>query len=142
MLRSLVAQRFNLKFHREERRVRVYTLVVARSGVKMKTSSGVGGNFTFGAGHITASEMSMAEFADRLSGPVFQLGLPVIDSTHLPGTFDFTLDWSSGDAATEAIAKPSLFTAIEEQLGLKLKSAKRTIGILVVDHAAPVALEN
>jgi uncharacterized protein (TIGR03435 family) len=84
----------------------------------------------------------MAEFADRLGGPVFQLGIPAIDSTGLPGTFDFSLDWSSGDAAVEAIARPSLFTAIEEQLGLKLRPAKSMIDIWIVDHVERVAVEN
>ena len=142
MLRKLMADRFNLKVHREKRQLRVYTLIVARGGPKMKAASGVRSNFTFGVGHVAAAELSMAEFADRLSGPVFQLGLPVIDSTGLSGTFDFTLDWSSGDAAAEAIAKPSLFTGIEEQLGLKLRPAKSQIDIWVVDHAERVALEN
>ncbi|HWF09288.1 MAG TPA: TIGR03435 family protein [Bryobacteraceae bacterium] len=142
MLRRLLADRFDLKIHREKRSVRVYTLVVARGGPKITTASGVESNFTFGAGHITASEMSMAEFADRLAGPVFQLGIPVIDSTGLRGTFDFSLDWSPGDAAAEAIARPSLFTAIEEQLGLKLRPGKRTIDIWVVDHVERVAVEN
>ena len=142
MLRKLLADRFNLNVHREKRQVRVYTLVAARDGPKMKAASGVRSNFAFGPGHVAAAELSMAEFADRLSGPVFQLGLPVIDSTGLPGTFDFTLDWSSGDTAAEAIAKPSLFTAIEEQLGLKLRPAKSQIDIWVVDHAERVALEN
>jgi uncharacterized protein (TIGR03435 family) len=142
MLRRLLADRFDLKIHREKRSVRVYTLVVARGGPKIKATSGVESNFTFGAGHVTASEISMAEFADRLAGPVFQLGIPVIDSTGLPGTFDFSLDWSSGDAVVEAIARPSLFTAIEEQLGLKLRPAKRMIDIWVVDHVERVAVEN
>jgi uncharacterized protein (TIGR03435 family) len=142
MLQRLLADRFNLRVHRERRQVRVYALVVARGGPKMKAASDVRSNFTFGAGHVAASELSMAELADRLGGPVFQLGIPVIDSTGLPGTFDFTLDWSSGDAAVEAIAKPSLFTAIEEQLGLRLRPAKSMIDIWVVDHAERVAVEN
>jgi uncharacterized protein (TIGR03435 family) len=142
MLRKLLAERFDLRVHRERRQLRVYTLVVARRGPKMKEASGIRGNFTFGPGHVAASEFSMAELADRLGGPVFQLGIPVIDSTGLPGTFDFTLDWSTGDAAVEAIAKPSLFTAIEEQLGLKLKPAKSMIDIWVVDHAERVAVDN
>jgi len=142
MLRNLLADRFSVKVHREKRQVRVYTLVIARGGSKIKAASGVRGNFTFGTGHITASELSMAEFADRLSGPVFQLGLPVIDATGLPGTFDFTLDWSTGDAAVETIEKPSLFTALEEQLGLKLRPAKTQIDIWIVDHAERVPLEN
>jgi uncharacterized protein (TIGR03435 family) len=142
MLRRLLADRFNLKVHQERRRVRVYALVVARGGPKMKAASGVRSNFTFGVGHVAASELAMAEFTDRLSGPVFQLGIPVIDSTGLAGTFDFVLDWSSGDAAAEAPAKPSLFTALEEQLGLKLRPAKSMIDIWVVDHAERAALEN
>ncbi len=142
MLRKLLADRFDLKVHREKRQLRVYALVVARGGPKMKAASGVRSNFTFGVGHVTAAELSMAEFADRLSGPVFQLGLPVIDSTGLRGTFDFTLDWSAGDAEAEPTAKPSLFTGIEEQLGLKLKTTKSQVAIWVVDHAERVALEN
>jgi uncharacterized protein (TIGR03435 family) len=142
MLRRLLADRFGLKMHQEKRSLRVYTLVVARGGPKIKVASGVESNFTFGTGHVTASEISMAEFADRLAGPVFQLGIPVIDSTGLTGTFDFSLDWSSGDASVEAIAKPSLFTAIEELLGLKLWPAKRMIDIWVVDHVERVAVEN
>jgi uncharacterized protein (TIGR03435 family) len=142
MLRRLLAERFDLKIHHEKRAARVYTLVVARKGPKMKAASGVASNFTFGAGHVTASEMSMAEFADRLAGPVFPLGIPVIDSTGLAGTYDFSLNWSSGDAATEAIVRPSLFTAIEEQLGLKLRPGKHMIDIWIVDHVERVAVEN
>ena len=142
MLRKLLADRFHLKVHRERRSVRVYALVVVRGGPKMKAASGVDSNFTFGTGHVAASELSMAEFADRLGGPVFQLGYPVIDSTGIRGTFDFTLDWSSGDAAVEPLARPSLFTAIEEQLGLKLRSEKSMIDIWVVDHAERVPVEN
>jgi uncharacterized protein (TIGR03435 family) len=142
MLRSLLADRFNLKVHREGRSVRVYALVVARGGSKMKAASGVRSNFTFGTGHVAASELSMAEFADRLGGPMFQLGIPVIDSTGLPGTFDFMLDWSSDDVAVQPNAKPSLFTAIEEQLGLKLRPAKSTIDIWIVDHAERVTVQN
>jgi uncharacterized protein (TIGR03435 family) len=142
MLRTLLADRFKLKLHRERRQFRVYALVVAPSGSKMKIASGARSNFTFGTGHVVASELSMAELADRLGGPVFQLGVPVIDSTGLTGTFDFTLDWSSGDAAVETIAKPSLFTAIEEQLGLRLRPRKSTIDVWLVDHAERVPVEN
>jgi uncharacterized protein (TIGR03435 family) len=142
MLRTLLADRFKLKVHRESRLVRVYELVVAPGGSKMKAASGVRSNFTFETGHVAASELSMAEFADRLGGPVFQLGIPVIDSTGLMGTFDFALNWLPDDAAVEANAKPSLFTAIQEQLGLKLKTTKSMIDIWVVDRAERLAVEN
>jgi uncharacterized protein (TIGR03435 family) len=138
MLRGLLAQRFQLKMHREPREFRIYDMVVARGGPKVTAATGERSNFTFGAGHVAASEMSMAEFADRLGGPVFQLGIPVMNSTGLPGTFNFTLDWSADDASS----KPSLFTAVEEQLGLKLTPTKRMIDIWLVDHAERVPVEN
>jgi len=142
MLRRLLADRFGLKLHRERRQIRVYALTLGRGGPKMKVASGVRSSFTFGAGHVAASELSMAEFADRLSGPVFNLGVPVLDSTGLVGAFNFTLDWSAGDAAVEATAKPSLFTALEEQLGLKLRPTTSMIEIWVVDHAERAPSEN
>ena len=142
MLRRLLADRFNLRVHRERRQLRVYQLSIARGGLKMKTASGVRGNFTFGSGHIAASELSMAEFADRLGGPVFQLGFPVIDATHLSGTFDFTLDWSAGDTDIDSAAKPSLFTAIQEQLGLKLRPANSSLDLWIVDYVERVPTDN
>ncbi len=84
----------------------------------------------------------MSELANRLSGPVFKLGRPVVNSTGLLGTFDFTLDWTPDDTAVDGAAGPSLFTAIQEQLGLKLEPSKSLVEVLVIDHVERVPLEN
>jgi hypothetical protein len=65
--------------------------------------------------------------ADRLSGAVFQLGRPVLDRTGISGLYDFTLGWMPDDAA------PSLFTALQEQLGLRLDAQKGSVEVLVID---------
>jgi uncharacterized protein (TIGR03435 family) len=76
----------------------------------------------------------MEGFAARLSGPIFKLGTPVIDRTGLEGTFDFMLDWAPDETIAERAGGPSIFTALEEQLGLKLESSKAQVEVLVVDR--------
>lgn len=142
ILRTLLRERFKLEIHRESRELRVYALTAARGGPRLKKASGSEGNFTFRSGHIIGSALSMSELANRLSGPVFKLGRPVVNSTGLPGTFDFTLDWTPDDTSVDGAAGPSLFTAIQEQLGLKLEPSKSLVEVLVVDHVERVPIEN
>jgi uncharacterized protein (TIGR03435 family) len=142
MLRTLLGERFKLKIHRESKELRVYALVAARGGTKLKRASGAEGNFTFRSGHIVGNALSMSEFANRLSGPVFKLGTPVVNSTGLTGTFDFMLDWTPDDIPVDGTAGPSLFTAIQEQLGLKLEPSKSRVEVLVVDYAERFPIEN
>ena len=78
-------------------------------------------------GHLSGKGVPLSALADRLSGSVFQLGRPVVDRTGISGLYDFTLDWASDDSA------PSLFTALQEQLGLRLEAQKGTVEVLVVD---------
>ncbi len=73
----------------------------------------------------------MTGLANRLSGPLFNLGRPVEDQTNATGYFDFTLDWSPTDANPGP--NPTLFTALTEQLGLQLKAQKMAVKVLVVD---------
>lgn len=141
MLRRLLAERFELEIHRESRQLRVYALTVAPGGPKLRAAPGVGDSFTFRAGHISARTLSMTEFANRLSGPVFQLGIPVLDATGLAGTFDFVLDWAPNLSAADDESRPSLFTALREQLGLRLQGARRAVPIWVIDHVARVPVE-
>ena len=138
MLRTLLAERFHLQTHRETHEFSVYSLTTLRTGPTLQRSPTTGANFTFGSGHITAQALSMDEFAARLSGPVFKLGRPVLNATALPGLFDFTLTWTPDDAPADT----SLFTAIQEQLGLKLERSKSPLEILIVDHAERTPLEN
>jgi uncharacterized protein (TIGR03435 family) len=142
MLRTLLGERFRLELHHESKELRGYALVAARGGPKLKRSSGAEGNFTFRSGHIVGNALSMSEFANRLSGPVFKLGTPVVNSTGLTGTFDFALDWEPDDTPGDHTAGPSLFMAIQEQLGLKLEPSKSRVEVLVVDHAERVPIEN
>jgi uncharacterized protein (TIGR03435 family) len=141
MVRALLSERFRLKIHRETRETNVYVLLVARGGPKLTRSSAAEDSFTFGPGRVSGKALSMGGLANRLSGRVFKLGVPVIDSTVVTGNFDFTLEWRPDDVRADDAAAPSLFTAIQEQLGLKLERAKRPVEIWVVDYAEriPVA---
>jgi uncharacterized protein (TIGR03435 family) len=142
MLRALLTERFLLQTHVETRELNVYSLTIARAGPKLQLSPTTEANFTFGSGHIVAKALSMEEFAARLSGPVFKLGRPVLNTTGLSDAFDFTLDWRSDEIPVETSAAPSLFTAIQEQLGLRLEPAKSKLEIRVVDHAERVPAGN
>jgi uncharacterized protein (TIGR03435 family) len=147
MLRKLLAESFKLRLHRKSSERRVYALVVAHGGHRLKRTSDAEGSFNFRSGHIVSRGFSMSEFANRLSGPVFKLGVPVQDSTGLTGTFDFTLDWApddqpAGDAVYKDAAGASLFTAIQEQLGLKLESRKSLVEVWVVDRVEKLPLQN
>ena len=99
-------------------------------------------NLTFGDGRIIARAMSMSALADRLSGPIFKLGRPVVDMTGIDGAYDFTLRWATDTAPVDADAAPSLFTALEEQLGVRLETRELTVAVLVVDHAERVPSSN
>jgi uncharacterized protein (TIGR03435 family) len=142
MLQALLAERFHLRLHRESRNLRVYLLTVARTGAKLKSVAAGEGSFTFGPGHIACKAQSMAEFADELSRPMFGLGAPVMNSTGLKGVFDFALDWTPDNAPAEATAGPSIVSALQEELGLKLEASKSAVEVLVIDHVERVPTGN
>jgi uncharacterized protein (TIGR03435 family) len=128
MLQNLLADRFKLKLHRESKEVSIYALVVAKNGPKLTASApGTQGSIGMSQSHLSGKGVPVAALADRLSGPVFQLGRPVQDRTSISGLYDFMLDWMPDDTA------PSVFTALQEQLGLRLEAQKGTIEVLVVD---------
>jgi uncharacterized protein (TIGR03435 family) len=141
MLQTMLVERFKLQTHTENKNLDSYALVVAKRGPKLHAvSTASDGAFIWGDGQLTARAISMAALADRLSGPVFKLGRPVVDMTRIEGTYDFILNWAPDDAPDYAPA--ALFTALEEQLGLKLEARKLGYKILVVDHAEKAPLEN
>jgi len=96
MSQGFLGERFALTVHREDKNISAYALIAAKRGPKLRASNVVDPSFTFGDGRIAARGLSMAAFADRLSGPVFKLERPVIDMTGLKGIYDFELEWSSG----------------------------------------------
>jgi len=140
MIQSLLADRFQLVIHREPRRISGYALVVAKKGSRMERAkpeeegSGVDGSDT----HLTAKNVTMEAFAKNLSR-VRDVGKVVVDKTGLKGGFDFELDWipegleSRPEPSSED--HPSIFTALQDQLGLKLEFGKVSVLAIVIDSA-------
>jgi uncharacterized protein (TIGR03435 family) len=140
MLRTLLADRFQLKHHAEKRESTAYNLVQTRGGAKMKPSNPTDGAAPFltrnpnGTG-LTGSKTTMAQLAATLSLPS-ALGRPVSDKTGLPGAYDFTLGGFSSLTSASDDPRPSFFTALEETLGLKLDPTKALLEVLVIDLAS------
>ena len=139
MVKKLMADRFQLKFHWEKRDLPVYALTVAKSGPKLtKDQRGpdAPGGMGFGPpGNCGGTNETMAEFAQAMGQAV--LDRPVVDQTGLTGKFDFRLTWTPDDlqsATRSADAPPDLFAAIQDELGLKLVSAKAPVNVMVIDR--------
>ena len=141
MVRKILAERFGLAVHHEQRVMPVLALRVAKGGVKLTpNSSDLNGlpdhDYRHNAGQVTGTfqNTSMRDLALMLLG---QVDRPVVDQTGLAGRFDFHLLWTRDEAAAATVpgadAPPGLFTAIQEQLGLKLEPVKAAADVLVVD---------
>jgi uncharacterized protein (TIGR03435 family) len=143
MMRSLLADRFRVVAHREQKEMSYYALVPVKGGAKMTSVEDVPDDFhkiAF-AGHIS-SILPMSGLAYLLSR--VETERPIVDMTGLNGMYEVKLDWSwhqLQNAGSET-AGPSLFTALEEQLGLKLEARKGPVGILVVDSAEKIPAAN
>lgn len=143
MLRALLAERFSLKAHREIRETPVYALVVAKGGAKIKehtppeTGGGLRPDRNGGAVTVmkfTNSPLDTLVSVLTLSGD----GRPVLDKTGLMGKYDFEFSYVQ-DPATHMMTGPSgesLFTILEEKLGLKLEAQKAPIEVVVIDSVA------
>lgn len=131
MVQRLLEERFAMKLHRETRTLPAYDLVVAKGGSKLTASQANGKSFGGGRAYFHAEGLTTELIAEQLS---LIAGQVVVDKTGLDGTYDLKLKWTPDDAPATADSSPSLFTAIEEQLGLQLKAAKEPVPVLVVDH--------
>jgi uncharacterized protein (TIGR03435 family) len=138
MLQALLAERFQLTFHREERQLPAYELVVGKNGPKLTPSTNNDGHSGTNSkgGHVTATSIGMKEWAYQLSRYTKR---PVFDMTGLKGPFDFKMDYE-GDSKEEGM--PTLFTALQEQLGLKLEATKRPVEVIVIDHVEKIPSGN
>ncbi len=136
MLQTLLEDRFKLKVHRETKERTVYSLVVAKGGPKLKEVAPNDPSerccWTFNSGQITARFRSMPWLADALR---MYVGAPVLDQTELKGAYDFKLEWQDERDPDPKAGPSSIFTAVQEELGLKLEPSKGPVEILVVDHA-------
>jgi len=143
MLQALLADRFHMAVHRETKDLPAFVLTVANGGPKLKPAGSSDNNISSNSnqtGVHLGAKTSMRGLAEYLSQ---RMDRPVLDQTGLSGGFEFTLDWVADDAAaTNATAGPSIFTAVQEQLGLKLNSTKGPVEVIVVDRADRVPTEN
>jgi uncharacterized protein (TIGR03435 family) len=160
MLQALLADRFKLAVRSESKQLPVYELAIAKSGLKIQEAKpgdtyadgvkggngkGLGGDLMVGfgsAGMVRAQGIEIGTFVQGLSK---YLGRPVVDKTGLIGRYDFTLHYApdakphaasgsaTDDAATDP-AGPSIFTAMQEQLGLKLEAKKDPLATIVIEH--------
>ena len=137
MLQALLAERFKLATHRETKEVPVYALVAAKSGPKLHATTGDQRLPVIFAPptRFTGQGSTMQGLALALSRPA---GRTVIDKTGISGVFDFSLTYSS-DSSDDS---PSIFTAVQEQLGLRLEPDKAQAEVLVVDHVERIPTEN
>jgi uncharacterized protein (TIGR03435 family) len=145
MLQSLLEDRFKLKVHRATEVRTTYELVLAKGGPKMKQDnpdtdlSGVklqagvrpATDWTISDGKITGHAMPISILADHLQGAVDAI---VVDKTGLTTRYDITLKWDPTNGRDPNATQPSIFTALQEQLGLQLKPTKTTVETIVIDH--------
>jgi uncharacterized protein (TIGR03435 family) len=149
MIQKLLADRFKLTFHKDKRELSVYVLSVSKTGAKMtKNDSAPNGLpalfFQGGLGKLNVRNALMSDFTGLMQSVV--LDRPVVDQTGLTGRFDFTLNWTPDDSqfagmgaripppTDSADAPPNLYTAIQEQIGLKLEATKAPADVMVIDH--------
>jgi uncharacterized protein (TIGR03435 family) len=148
MVQKLLTERFALKLHEEKREMAAYALTVGKDGSKLTKSADASGlaGFSMGPlGVMHAGSATMGDLAHILQNGI--LDRPVLDETGLSGKWDFTLKWTPDETqfagmpvrvpaapADDANAAPPLFTAIQEELGLKLEAQKADVPVLVIDH--------
>lgn len=148
MVEKLLADRFRLKFHRDSREMSAYALARGENALKL-TRSAANPNtppalFFRGLGVLPASNATMADFANVMQYAV--LDRPVVDRTGLEGRYDFLLRWTPDESqfagigvrvpppSNDPAAPPGLFTAIQEQLGLKFETTRAPVEVIVVDQ--------
>ncbi len=139
MLRTFLVEEFKLKTHFVQKEQPVYELVIAKGGPKVKPSEGTSAGQRSTPGGMNLRHQTMAELASALycvACAQQRADRPVIDKTGLDGYFDITLNWSpSNIQSDDAPLGPSILTALEEQLGLKLQPAMAAIDFLFFDWA-------
>lgn len=154
MMLNILTDRFKLAYHRETRTLPEYALVVARSGSKLEEFKPApdengkprGNRMMMSGSSLTADGIDMPSFTRLLSQ---RIGRPIVDKTGLTGRYSFKLEWANephdgegpggplhdaGPSSAPGDTGPSIFTAVQEQLGLKLDSEKGPVEVIVIDH--------
>ena len=139
-LQALLEERFHLVTHTEIRQMPGYALVVAKSGAKLQPTRGAkfpGYRLNVSDGELNGLNWSMPFLAGLLQHPA---GRPVVDKTGLAGSYDIKVDFAPEGSTDSAL--PSIFTALEETLGLRLEAAKVPVAFVVIDRVERVPVEN
>jgi len=151
MLQTLIVERFGLKFHREMKDIPGYVLVIAKNGTKLHEVkegevSSIPTGTTVQSGLIIGHQVRMMDWVGLFASV---LGCPFEDNTGLTGKYEFKLEWapdeSQPNGGGEAPAdpnRPSIFAALQEQLGLKLEVKKFPVEMFVIDHVDRVPTAN
>jgi uncharacterized protein (TIGR03435 family) len=142
MLQSLLKERFQLEMHREPRKIPHFELTVAKGGPRLAESKSQGpmARVYYGFGRLSYNNVAMERLVVLLSR---QMKQPVFDATGLKGDYDIDLRWTPDEGTPEdATPHPDIFTAIQQQLGLRLEVSKEPLEVLVVDRAVKVPVEN
>jgi len=144
MIQTFLGDRFSLKIHRETRDLPAFALTVGKKGARLSESKGgEGSGCGYNAGLLTCKKVTMATLAQTLAR---RLGRTVVDTTELTGSYDLRLEWTPDEsqvpgpaengrlAGTES-GEPSLFSAIQQQVGLKLDPIKAPVEVIIIDTA-------
>jgi uncharacterized protein (TIGR03435 family) len=147
MIKKLLADRFELKYHTEKKELSVYALQSGKGEAKLTKADADAGSLPGlgfqGLGKLVVHNATLSNFTHLMQSSV--LDRPVVDQTGLTGRFDFTLNWTPDESqfggmglkvpppSDKADAPPPLFTAIQEQLGLKLVPTKAMVDVMVID---------
>ena len=137
MLQALLVERFKLQVHQERREASGFALVVAKGGPKLTESKPESRPSSGGrVGQVTAQNVTLSDSLLRFLNTGTALDGPVIDRTGLHGKYDFTLKWAADSVSpnTAEPSGPSVFTAVQEQLGLRLEGIKTTVEVWVIDR--------
>jgi uncharacterized protein (TIGR03435 family) len=136
MLQAMLTERFRLRVHREPREMPVYALVAARGGPKLTPCSSADAGSFYRPGVLVSCTppMPIARIVQMLTR---ELRRPVANKTELSGPVAFELHWLPEGARLQPDSPPALFTAIQEQLGLRLQPERAPIDSIVVDHVEP-----
>lgn len=143
-IQALLAERFQLVIRRDTKEMPVYALVVAKNGPKLKESAGESTGIRAGRGEISGGRVEIPMLARILSSRV---GRPILDRTGLKGAYDFKLEWTpdiaepmkggpleKAEAPAADLPGPSIFTALQEQLGLKLEATRGPAEVIVIER--------
>jgi uncharacterized protein (TIGR03435 family) len=139
-LQTMLGKRFQLTFHHESKEIGGYALMTAKGGFKLKPVADESNHGISSKGglarQLTATQVDIGRVAAFLA---HETGSPVENQTHIPGVYTFTLEWARDDLKSlspEQAVLPSLFTALQEKLGLRLEARRVPVDLLIIDSAA------